>query len=379
MGPRGLSLFNRLAISLKNGPGTDSSDVDDVQDNVVLSQESTHSFTGLPSPTVSVVVATRDRAEFLDGLLSALENQTFSNARFEVLVVDDGSQDQTWETLVGRVKSSGLRLSAIRLSRSLGQGTARNVGIESGRAQIVAFTDDDCVPEPAWLEKLVSRFFDDSETGIPAMVVQGRTLPWADDTDGSGPWARTLWILGPTWLFETCNIAYRRTDIEQAGGFARRNEAPTDKAGKLVGEDALLGWEVVGRGVGLVFECDAVTYHRHMPASYVEWVLNHRGMAVFPALTRLNPLARRAMWADWFLARRTAAFDLALAGTVLWVLNGRRRWLAALIPWMWMALPEASHRGGRNPMVRLLQLAIGDFFGFASLVGGSIRSRTIVL
>ena len=63
----------------------------------------------------------------------------------------------------------------------------------------------------------------------PHVVVQGRTEGWPED-DRHDPWARTVWVLRPTWLFETCNVAYRRRDVELAGGFpgaTRRRAVPT--------------------------------------------------------------------------------------------------------------------------------------------------------
>jgi hypothetical protein len=211
------------------------------------------------------------------------------------------------------------------------------------------------------------------------VIVQGRTVPWPTDADSAGPWARTVWVLRPTWLFETCNIAYRRKDLVAVGGFPGRAEAPATITGRPTGEDALLGWKVVDLGSRLVFEPEALVHHRNFTESYLDWLLEHRGKAVFPALVARNPLARRTLWARWFLAPRTAAFDLAVVGGLLWMATKRPHWAVSMAPWVWLALPEASQRGGAHPAVRLAQLALGDLVGFTSLVKGSLRSRSIVL
>ena len=204
-------------------------------------------------PGISVVVSTRGRARFLPGLFAALAAQSVGPGRFEVVVVDDGSPDDTW-ALLGRLCSeTPLRVLGLRLAETAGQGTGRNTALAHARAPVVAFTDDDCVPERGWLAALTAPLGGTGGPERPAVVVQGRTVPWPEDADQVGPWFRSVWVLGPTWLFETCNIAYRRADLETAGGFASRAEAPTDGTGKLVGEDALLGWRVVERGVELVF------------------------------------------------------------------------------------------------------------------------------
>ncbi len=345
---------------------------------VVVSESSSSAYGAVSSPTVSVIVSTRDRAHFLGGLFEALESQTVPNQDFEVIVVDDGSRDGTWDCLVKVVQESELRLLILRIDQSVGQGTGRNVGLERARSSVISFVDDDCIPASHWLESLSSEFLRGGHEP-PGLVVQGRTVPWPRDSERAGPWARTLWVLSPTWLFETCNIAYRRVDIERVGGMPGSDEVPSDPSGKLVGEDALLGWRVIESGAQLLFRPDAVVYHRRHPASYLDWVKDRCGVAVFPRLMRRSPLARNALWARWFLARRTAAFDLALVSGVLAVITHQPRWLVGAVPWISIARTDARYRGGRHPAVRLAQLAVGDAVGFVSLVVGSVRSRSIVL
>ena len=331
---------------------------------------------GGSAPSVSVVVATRDRAPFLPDLLAALAAQTMEPGRFEVVVVDDGSADDTWPVLEAWAEASALRLRGLRLDHSVGQGPARNVGVLAARGAIVAFTDDDCLPEPSWLRALTEPL--EGGENAPHVVVQGRTEGWPGD-DRHGPWARTVWVLRPTWLFETCNVAYRRRDLELAGGFPGRDEAPSGADGKLVGEDAILGWRVIERGAQLRFEPGALVHHRHFAATYPEWLRDQRGRGAFPGLVRRSDVARRALWHRVFLAPRTAAYDLALVSLCLGALTRRSRWLWGVAPWIWLALPEAVDRDGRHPLIRLAQLALGDTVGAAALAQASWQERRPVL
>ena len=339
-----------------------------------------------PEIVASVVVSTRDRAGHLAEMLAALEAQVVGPDRFEVIVVDDGSLDDTWAVLVDAAHRDTLRLLARRLATSVGQGQGRNVGLAACTGAIVAFTDDDCLPAPGWLGAIVAPFgevSDGTRPGAPR-VVQGRTVPWPGDAETTGPWARSVWVLGPTWLFETCNIAYRLRDLQSVGGFPARGDAPCTVAGKAVGEDALTGWRVMDlggelRGGELRFAADAQVYHRNEAASYFQWLVALRGRAAFPELVGRSPHGRRAMWGRWFLARRTAAVDAVVLSLVMFVASGHRRWLAGLIPWVWLALPEAAQRGGRHPVVRLAQIGIGDLVSLRALVGASVRHRTLVL
>ncbi len=297
-------------------------------------------------------------------------------SRFEVVVVDDGSTDGTWSALEALAGTTTLRLRGLRLGRSVGQGPARNVGVRVAQGETVAFTDDDCIPERSWLRSLTEPL--NGGENAPHAVVQGRTEGWPED-DRHGPWARTVWVLRPTWLFETCNIAYRRRDVELAGGFPGRDEVPSGPDGKLVGEDAILGWRVVERGAQLRFEPGALVHHRHLPATYPEWLRDQRGRGAFPGLVRRSDVAHRALWHRIFLAPRTAAYDLALASLCLSVATRRRGWLLGTVPWAWLALPEAADRSGRHPLIRLAQLALGDSVGAAAMARASWRERRLVL
>ena len=125
-----------------------------------------------PEPEISVVVATRDRATAWPQLISALEAQTLPVAAFEVVVVDDASRDDTWETLQKISARTNVRVLCLRLDVNVGSGAARTFGLDRCRAPVVAFTDDDCSPAPAWLEHLsaplVAAYEDAGTSGLCA-------------------------------------------------------------------------------------------------------------------------------------------------------------------------------------------------------------------
>lgn len=325
------------------------------------------------------MVATYERSSVWPELISALEAQTLSPARFEVVVIDDASRDDTWEALQKIAARTSLRLQCLRAEVNVGSGAARTCGLDRCRAPVVAFTDDDCLPTPTWLERLCAPLLTGVEEVRPALVVQGRTMPVPEESAKAGGWDRTIWVLRPTWLFETCNIAYRMCDLTAVGGFPGRTDTPPNPSGKQVAEDALAGWKVIEHGAALVFEPGAVVHHRVEPSTYTVWLRDIRGRAVFPALAGAHPLARRAFWGRWFLSSRSAATVLAVAAGVLWLVTGRRSWLAGLLPWVVSALPEARHRPGRPLVVRLAQLALGDLVGLAATSQASLRHRRLVL
>jgi hypothetical protein len=103
-------------------------------------------------PLVSVVVTAHNAASELPVLLEALAAQTLPRSAFEVIVVDDGSEDETSSVVEG----SGLA-RLIRSPLNVGQPRARNIGIRAAAGRFIALTDADTVPDPTWLETGITR------------------------------------------------------------------------------------------------------------------------------------------------------------------------------------------------------------------------------
>lgn len=101
---------------------------------------------------VSVVVPTHRRPVLLQRCLAALLAQTLDAEQFEIVVVDDGAEDRVRALvldLAARHEAPALRY--LRSAGSQGPAVARNLGWRAAQAPVVAFTDDDTVPEPGWL------------------------------------------------------------------------------------------------------------------------------------------------------------------------------------------------------------------------------------
>ena len=103
---------------------------------------------------MSVVIPTHGRRESLARCLEALAGQTLPRQDFEVIVCDDGSPDPVAPVVTPFADRIAVRV--VRRRRS-GPAAARNAGARLARARTIAFTDDDCVPAPTWLEHLVER------------------------------------------------------------------------------------------------------------------------------------------------------------------------------------------------------------------------------
>ena len=102
---------------------------------------------------VSIVIPTYARPERLRECLAALARQTMPADTFEIVVVDDGSPQPVVPP--ADTTAAGPTIRIIRQSNA-GPSAARNRGVAEARGELIAFTDDDCLPTPDWLELLVT-------------------------------------------------------------------------------------------------------------------------------------------------------------------------------------------------------------------------------
>lgn len=116
------------------------------------------------TPFVSIIVPVWNDADRLGECLRALEGQTYPGHLYEVVVVDNGSEEP-----VGPVVARHGRARLVR-EGSPGSYAARNAGLAHARGEVVAFTDADCLPAPDWIEKGVERL----KRGGGRSVVAGR-------------------------------------------------------------------------------------------------------------------------------------------------------------------------------------------------------------
>jgi glycosyltransferase involved in cell wall biosynthesis len=312
---------------------------------------------------ITVVVATHNRADRLQTLLGALAAQSLDTARFEVVVVDDGSRDATPAVLATAASAGDLNLRVLTQPEAGGPASARNRGWRAATAPVVAFTDDDCRPTDRWLETLLT-----TQGGRDDYVVQGRTEPDPREREDLGPFAKTLLIEGPSPHFETCNIAYPVKILEAVNGFDEGYPAPA-------GEDSDLGWRATDAGATRVFAPDALVYHAVFPLGPMKTL---RGALIATHDVRsykLNAALRQLLVGGVFYKRAHALLLEAALGAWL----ARRQPVAALfaLPWAMNALARARAAGGGVGDVPFY--ALYDAVEVVATVRGGVRHRLPVI
>ena len=127
------------------------------------------------TPLISVVIPTYKRPALLLRCVDALSKQSFLSQNFEVIIVSDGPDDETRhavENTCGTLYPE-LAVQYIALPAKGGPAAARNLGWRNAKAAFIAFTDDDCVPDAAWLQQLYDAYI---TAGLKEAAFTGKTI-----------------------------------------------------------------------------------------------------------------------------------------------------------------------------------------------------------
>ncbi len=211
---------------------------------------------GLPRPRVSVIVCSYNGSRTIRDCLAGL--QALDYADYEVIVVDDGSSDDT----PAIAAAYGFRVIS---TENRGLSSARNTGLEAATGEIVAYIDDDAYPDAHWLTYLAATFESSTHVGVG-----GPNIP----PPGDGPIADCVANApgGPVHVLLSdreaehipgCNMAFRRAALQEIGGFDPRFRA--------AGDDVDVCWRLRERGWTLGFSPAAVVWHHRRNSVRAYW------------------------------------------------------------------------------------------------------------
>ena len=256
----------------------------------------------IPEVEISVVVPTYRRPDLLERCLTALVRQTLPADRFEIVICDDGPSEAA-EAVVRRVQEMcGGRPSLIYVPvpDTQGPAAARNAGWQRASGDVIAFTDDDTIPEPDWLW-----------AGLTAMsagvcAASGKiVMPLPERPSDIQRDASHLQFSE----FATANCFVRRSALMRLGGFDERFEIAWR-------EDSDLHFSLLEQGSSIIQAPAAVVIHPFRPVPFAAGIGMQRKVLYDTLLYRKHPRLYRERvrrGPPWFYLALVSLLLLAVA------------------------------------------------------------------
>jgi O-antigen biosynthesis protein len=220
-------------------------------------------------PLLSVIVCTRNGGSTLGDCLSSLQRQQRVN--YEVLVIDDGSTDD--------VPQIAARHASVRYHRQehAGLSAARNLGMQLAAGELLVYTDDDCRPDEDWLWRIAAAFDDPQwvAAGGPNLPPAPRSEVERCVSAAPGGPCHVLLSDEEAEHLPGCNLAIRKTALEEIGGF--------DPVFRAAGDDVDVCWRLRETGGKLRFVPGAFVWH-HRRLTLGAYLRQQRGYGFAEAL-----------------------------------------------------------------------------------------------
>jgi glycosyltransferase involved in cell wall biosynthesis len=178
----------------------------------------------MKAPLITAIICTRNRAPLLEIAIQSLFRQTRPRADYDIMVVDNGSTDQTAD-ICSRFAGDAVRYVYEPVP---GLSRARNTGWRQSHSRYIAYLDDDAIADETWIDALICAY--ESRSPAPAAVGGPVRLKWEVPEPewinyalrlplGFLDWGRQSRQLTPAEFLIGANCSYRRAVLEQFGGF----------------------------------------------------------------------------------------------------------------------------------------------------------------
>lgn len=255
-----------------------------------------------PEPYVSIMIPAFNSGLTLGRTIEACLKQGYPEDKLEVIVVDDGSGDDTKAV----VERFGVRYI---YQGKTGPASARNNGWRNSKGDAICFTDADCVPEPDWVSKLV-RHYSMNDMGAAAGSYSVHGSPYLLDKfvhyeiknrhSGMGEYVHS---------FGTYNVMVKRSVLEATGGF-------DSGYCNASGEDTDLSYRIVKAGYKIYFERDALVSHNNILKFWKYFTVQFRHgywrMKLYRGNSAMIAIDEYAYWKDFLEVFLTMAAVFSL-------------------------------------------------------------------
>jgi cellulose synthase/poly-beta-1,6-N-acetylglucosamine synthase-like glycosyltransferase len=181
-------------------------------------------------PYISIIIPFRNESKNILASLKSIEEQTYSKSLYEVIYIDDDSEDDSYEKLNETYKSSNIKIYKIPKGFSPNSHKKRAIkfGVSKASGEVIVGTDADCIHNPNWLVTLMSRFSENTGfvSGPVAFIERGGIFFQMQNLEFAGlvlVGAGLIGIKKPT-LCNGANLAYKKKSFEKVCGFEENIE-----------------------------------------------------------------------------------------------------------------------------------------------------------
>lgn len=218
---------------------------------------------------ISVIVPAYNAGKTLGACLNGLGAQTAPAGSFEIVVVDDGSDDDTRQVAEAHA-------TRVVSQSNGGAASARNLGARTTEGEILMFVDADSVPDARWIEAMAAPFVDPSIAGVSGVKKTRQREFWARyiQLEYDFKYDR-MQANGDTDFVDSSSAAYRREVFTASGGFDTT---------LMEAEDTDLSFRLAEQSKRLVLVRDAIVYHTH-PTTLREFLRRKYQYAIWRAVT----------------------------------------------------------------------------------------------
>ena len=273
-------------------------------------------------PHISIIIPSYNRVRELKRCLLALFKLDYPASCLEILVVDDGSTDETpvmLQTMLVEAAKHQIAMRTIRQDKQQGVAISRNTGAAEAQYDLLAYIDSDCVASPSWLAELVPTFQDRCIGAVGGMIrayERATMLGRYEDVRSSlfmGQRPQQVQLEGPLTYLPTANLLIRRSIWEQISGFAPLT----------FGEDVDFCRRLLATGARIEYLPQGIVYHDYRTTLAAFSRTRAAYASSEAALLQRHPTQRRIL----LLPPEQAAFaGLTLGGlwNILWSLRKHR-------------------------------------------------------
>lgn len=225
------------------------------------------------SVRISVVVPTYRRHDLLRRCLEALAAQQFEARDYEVIVADDAADPATRQLVETEAATAKCGIRYVPIEKTHGPAAARNAGWRASRSEFIAFTDDDCLPQPGWLAAGVEALTGGADAAWGRLEMPLPPKPTDYQRDAAG-------LAGA--VFVTANCFCRRAALQKVGGFDERFTAAWR-------EDSDLYFSLLEQRCRVIHASHALVIHPIRPAPWGVSLRQQRKSAFDALLYKKHP------------------------------------------------------------------------------------------